>query len=325
VAAGSVTVLLAVIGLVGCGDASRERPVVRVGDVSINRATVNHWAKAIALGGGAGGALGGGAGSPRRRALRFLISAQWMIGEARDRGHGVPREEVERRVRERIEALPNGGSEYERELSATGQTSDDVELEIEAETAAVILRTLVASDAGRPTLSEVVTYYTHHQAQFRVPTLRVVDLIEALPTRDGAIALGKRLGPGERFARKALTERVAPETPSEAATRDNGELVRAIFAAPLGKVADPVRFNHHWVLLVARKTVPGRAVPLASVKGEITARLSGERHRRAERDFLEAYRRKWIARTSCRAGFVVWGCSQYRGPAINETNPLAAY
>jgi foldase protein PrsA len=319
-----VALLLTTIGLVGCGGGSHERAVVRVGDVSIGRVTVNHWARAIALGGGAGGALAGDDGSPRQRALQFLIAAQWTIGEARDRGRGVSREKVERRVRERVEALPNGRSEYERELSATGQTSDDVELEIEAEAAAGILRALVANDAGRPTPSEVADYYARHRARFRTPALRVVDLIEALPTRDGAIALGKRLGAGERFARRALTERVAPQTPADA-RRDNAELVRAIFAAPLGNVADPARFHHHWVLLVVRKTVPGRAVLLANVRQEIASRLSGERHRRAERDFLEAYRRKWIARTSCRAGFVVWGCSQYRGPSVSETNPLAAY
>lgn len=312
------------VTVAACGGGSRGSVVVRVGDVSIDGSTVNRWAKATALS-IEGGAFVESNGSPRQHAVQFLIMAHWLIGEARDRGRTISRDTVERRVRERVDAFPNGKPEYERELSAGYQTSEDAELEIEAEVAGRIVRSFRPSNAGRATRSEVIDYYRRHASQFRAPPLRVVDLIEGLPSRGAAILLGKRLGPGERFARRAAHEHVAPETPAEAARWGNGELVHAIYAAPIGKVAGPARYADHWVLIVVRKTVPAGAVPLAQVEAKIATRLSGEHHRRAQRDFLQAYRRKWIARTSCSAGFVVWGCSQYRGSSPEETNPLTAY
>jgi hypothetical protein len=312
------------VTVAACGGGSRESVAVRVGDVPIDGSTVNRWAKAIALS-VEGGASVDSNGSPSQHAVQFLIMAHWLIGEARDRGRTVSRDTVERRVRERVDAFSNGKPEYERELSAGYQTSEDAELEIEAEVAGRVVRSFMPSNADRATRSEVIDYYRAHASQFRVPSLRVVDLVEGLPSREAAILLGKRLGPGERFAHRAMHEHVAPETSAEAARVGNGELVHAIFAAPLGKVAGPARFSDHWVLLVVRKTVPAGAVPLAQVEAKIAKRLSSERHRRAQSDFLKAYRRKWIARTSCSAGFLVWGCSQYRGSSHEVTNPLTAY
>jgi hypothetical protein len=323
----TVVASLAAVAVAACGGgarASHRSVAVQVAGVSIDGATVNRWAKAMALS-AQGGALVDGNGSPRQRAVQFLVMAHWLIGEARDRGRAISRAAVERRVRERVDAFPHGKPEYERELSAGYQTSGDAELEIEAEVAGGIVRSFMPSKAVRATRAEIVDYYRSHPSQFRAPRLRIADLIEGLPSREAAILLGKRLGPGARFAHRAAHESVAPETPAEAARIGNGELVHGIYAAPIGRVAGPVRYADHWVLIVVRKTVPAGPVPLAQVQAKIGKRLSSERYSRARRDFLEAYRRKWIARTSCSAGFVVWGCSQYKGSSLEVANPLTLY
>jgi foldase protein PrsA len=313
-----------IVGVTGCGGSAQGPVAVRVGDVSIGAKSVSHWAKTFRLGGEVASSLGESNGSPRERALHFLISASWLIGEAADRGLAVSDATVKHGLQERIGSVPNGKSEFEAEISATGRTVADVELEIKAETAATRLRALVSRRAGPVTRADVADYYRRHRSRFRVPEVRLTDLIESIHgTRDAAIALGKRIGPGRSFAKRALHERVARSAPTQAARRDNTELLRTIFAAEPDRIAEPARFNDAWVLVVVRKIVPGRIKSLAEVKEEIASRLTSQRSHVTMLDFLAAYRSKWTARTDCRPGFVVQKCSQYRGAKAPEGNPLS--
>src|SRR5262245_40470260 len=247
-----VGAVLAATVMSGCSGAGEGPVAVRVGDVSIGSDTVNHWASAIKLGSTVGASLGQKPGTPHERALAFLISANWLIGEAAEQGLAVTDTAADRVLKERAEAV-GGRSAFEKELASIGQTSEDVKLEIKAELAVRALHDLVTSRMPIVAATqEVMDVYHRDIARFRVPEQRRVDLIEAIESRAAAVALGGRLGPGARFAKRALHESVARQTPAEAAKAGNAELVRGIFAATPGKVAPPARFDHRWVLIVVR-------------------------------------------------------------------------
>lgn len=318
-----IATLAVIAGVAGCGGDSPRPVAVRVGEVSISSGTVSHWAKAIGLGKEVASSLGQSHGTARERALDFLISTNWLIGEAAEQGLAVSDATIEHRLQERIEAVPNGKSEFEEEIASTKQTTADVKLEIKDESAAALLRAMVSKRVRPVTQADIADYYRHNRTQFHVPDLRSTDLIESIHgARAFAIALGERIGPGRRFAKMSLHEMVARETPFEEAHRENGELVRTIFTAAPGKVAGPVWFNHAWVLIVVRKVVPGRFKRLAEVREAVAARLTSQRRRLALLSFIKTHRSKWIARTDCSPGFVVQKCAQYRGPTTPEGNPL---
>jgi PPIC-type PPIASE domain len=314
---------LALAAVAGSGCGSTPRPVVvHVGSVAIERSTVDRWAKAIGLGGAGTASLEGAGGTPREKALGALISANWLIAEATRQGLAPSDHAVDHELDERIELTANGKHEFESELASTGQTLDDVRLEIRAALAAAKLRESLSRHVPAVTQSEIASYYRRNLASFRNPDRREVDLIEALPSRAAAVALGRRLGAGARFTKRAIRELVARQTPSEAAHLGNHLLVQAIFATPPGKIGGPVSFDQLWVILVVRKVVPSSIKPLTEVKAEISKRLSDERRRLALASFIDSYRKRWTARTSCSPGFVVQKCSQYRGPLKSEGNPL---
>jgi hypothetical protein len=320
-AAGAI--LLVGAGGTGCASDKSSPVVIRVGTVAIDRATVDHWTRAITLGSAVEGTLGESSSTPRQKALDFLISANWAIGAAAERGLDVSDGAIERGLKERIEAAPNGRSEFQEEISATGQTLPDVKLEVEAATALARLREFVSRRVPPVRQAQIAGYYKHHPQSFRIPDRRLVDLIEEIHGREHAVALGRRLGPGERFAKRAIRELVARETPYELGHRENGRMVRAIFATPPGRVGGPAMYHGRWVLLVVRKLIPGSAKPLGAVRAEISQRLSDERHRRALTSFLAAYRREWIAKTRCGARYLVQKCSEYHGQVTPEGSLLA--
>jgi len=314
-------VVLAITACAGCGSGSAAI-AVRTADTPIERSAVAHWAKAVGPEVGIATWLARSADSAREKALAVLISANWLKGEAVARGLRVSKSKVEHGLDERIDSVPNGRSEFEKELAATGRTVADAELEIEAETAATALRAMVLREVPPVAHGDIVNYYERHRAQFHVPELRIVDLRENSPTRSAAVELGRRLGPGRRFAKGALREHVAKQTAYEAAHRENGELVHTIMTARVGRVAEPVSFKRAWVLAVVRKVIPARFKPITAVAAEIGARLSAERRRLAMSNFVKAFRSKWTAKTDCRPGYVVQKCAQYRGPIAPESNPL---
>jgi hypothetical protein len=327
------TALLLAAGLTGCGivsgdtvsdssSNSSEEVVVRVGDTTINRGEVDHWASAIERGNSVGTALGRTSGTPRERALEFLIPSHWIIGEAESQGLSISEASVERGLREKIRAAPNGRPEFQEELSSTGQTLADVRLEVKSTLAVTSVRDAVAKRVPRVTGAEVASYYTHHRRSFYLPDRRVVDLIEQISDYAHAVALGKRLGPGARFANRAIRELVHREAPDEATTRGNGQLVRMIFTARPGRVAGPAIFNNQWVLAVVRKLIPAGIQPFAAVRGKLSKSLAVERRERALKRFAVAYVRKWRARTSCSLGYVVHKCSEYRGALGGRREPF---
>jgi len=315
-------VLLAMAGATGCAGNTSSPVAVRVGGVAIDQAAVDHLARAVTLGTPVAGALGRSSSTPRQTALDFLISADWAIEAAAERGLGVSDGAVERGVKERTQAVPNGRSEFEKEIASTGQTLGDVKLEVKAALATARLRDFLSKRVAPVTQAQIADYYKRHPQRFRIPNRRRVDLIEAIHGYGHAIALGKQLGPGKRFAEKALHELVARQAPYEEAHRENHQLIQAIFTATPGRVARPVSFNDKWVLLVVRKLVPGSIKPLSKVSAHIAERLSSERQRQAMASFLEAYRREWTAKTRCHTGFVVQNCSEYRGPLEPESSLL---
>jgi hypothetical protein len=317
----AVVLALVAAGTSGCGSDGSSTVVLRVGAVAIDRDTVDHWARAIALGSAVTGAVGRSSSTPRQKALDFLISVNWAISAATEHGLGVSKAAVARGLSERIAAFPHGRREFEEEISATGQTLADVRFEVKAALAVAALHKFVWSMAP-VTHAQVADYYRHHLRRFRIPDKRLVDLIEGIHGYAHALALGRRLGSGRRFARRATRELVERESHREDVYGWKGPMVHAIFTTPPGRLGGPVIFHTGLVLLVVRKLVPGSLKPLREVEAEITERLSELHKRKALASFSVAYRREWVAKTSCEPGFVVQKCSGYRGKLAPERGLL---
>ncbi len=324
--------LVLVGALAGCGSASGTsggsassasngssgEMAVHIENATIDRAEVEHWAAVSGRGNSVGTALGPTSGTPRERALEFLISSSWVLGEAADEGLSISSAAVEQGLREKIDALPNGRSELDEELSSTGQTPADVKLEVKSSLAAAMLRNAVAKRVPAVTPIEVANYYAHHRRSFYEPNRRLAYLIEGIHEYAHAVALARQFKADGRLAKPWFRELVL-ET-REAA--DRRTLAHMVFTATPGRVAGPGRFFGHWVLAVVRKLIPAGIQPLSAVRGELSKTLAVGRRDRALKQFAAAFVRKWTARTSCSPGYIVQKCSEYRGAHAGERNPL---
>jgi hypothetical protein len=118
---------------VGGGDRTPAHRVagVRVGDVALSRAEIDHWQAVLANGGATLIAVPDGAQSSRR-ALEFLIAAQWTIGQAAALDVEPGPAAVARAQLKRERASPGGTTEFREALATTGETKADVEFQVRA-------------------------------------------------------------------------------------------------------------------------------------------------------------------------------------------------
>ncbi|HUA74312.1 MAG TPA: peptidylprolyl isomerase [Solirubrobacteraceae bacterium] len=301
--------LVALLGLVGCGNDEPSVVAVRVGGTTITKQSVEHWTHVIEKGGAAGQVTGQTRGSPRQKALEFLITTQWLLGQAAMMGAAVSDRAVEHAVNDQRDV--SGSEEFEQQLHATGETLDDVKLEASRELASAAIHRVLAARAARVSDAEIAAFYEANRRQFTVHESRVVDIVENLPSRVAALALIRRVGTGRRFAAIAYHETLGRGETGLAGVPGKAALVRVIFSARADVVSKPIPLNHAWTVFVVRRIRPVRTEPLDEARAVIVKSLVPERLQRIAREFAPNYRAHWIARTSCRTAFVMPGCSQF--------------
>lgn len=309
------------VALAACGGAGSNEIVATVGHVAIARATLDHWT-AVLLGGRASSVSSAAEkDTQRRRALTFLISAEWLIGEAGARGVAPSKPEVHQRVDEHEQrSFPGGSAELYEFLKVSGETVTDMELEERVGLIASRLRKAAIAAAPRVTPTQVAAYYDAHPHAFVSPEAREV----RLTNRKSAAAADQVLGEvkaGKSFA--ALSSPVTIERAGDVtATNPVEPLARAIYAARLNVLTGPIRQGPDYNLIEVKRVRPVRRETLRQASGAIARQLREASLRRALVAAVDTWRTRWRARTSCHPGYVVQKCRQYSGPDSAE-DPLA--
>lgn len=290
--------------------------VARVGQTAITEAAVDHWMPAMASGLVAPDPSTQQRQTPRQQALGFLISSAWLIGEAAERGLKPSKREIERRFAEKHASFPGGEAEFHEFLKATGQTVADIRFDVEAELASLKVRQAVASAEPKVTQTQITRYYNQHKRRYLVPERRYFD-IDNLESEAAATEVRREVELGKSFARKAFHEWL-DRLNGAGVGAGKQAIERAVFAARPNALGGPVRLYGDYSLFEVRRIVAAVQRPLAQVQSSIEQRLAAEQRRRALAEFVKTWRRKWIARTDCRAGHVAPGCKQYKGSIAPE-------
>jgi foldase protein PrsA len=339
------------VGARGAGDSmggGGDFVVARVGDRSITKVTLDHWASMVAPGGvvpgsssytayiacvvrrqeaapksaegqtmPAVGELREGCRQPsrdrRRQALGFLISSDWLVGEAAARGLAVPAREVQRRFQALKSGwLPGGEAELREFLQATGQTEADVRLAVEAELASSRLSQMVVKGERRITPAQIARYYRENFQRFQVlPEERFFDILEHLKSKAAVGKVKREVASGKSFARMTLHESLVRPRSFAAVGANQRPIERAVFSTRPGVLGGPVKFDNLDTLFEVTRIVPATRQTLAQAEASIKRWLATEQHRRVLAGFVRSWRRRWTARTDCRAGYVVQKCRQY--------------
>jgi foldase protein PrsA len=263
--------------------------------------------------------------SLKQEVLGFLISSEWVIGEAANLGVKVSDAEVKKEFEKiKNEQFPKA-AEFEKFLATSGQTVSDLLLRVKLNMLSSKIQQKIAKGKGAPSKAEIEKYYKENQSRFGTPEKRNVSII-LTKTEAQANEAKKEIESGKSFASVAKSKSIDPTSKAAGGElkgvvkgQEEAALNTAIFSAPLNKLSGPVKTPFGYYIYEVKSSTPGTQQTLKQSEASIKQQLTATTQQAALAKFVKEFKKTWTAKTDCRAEFVVMDCKQYKAPKTSTT------
>jgi foldase protein PrsA len=257
--------------------------------------------------------------------LGFLISSQWVLSEAASLGVKVSDEEVKKEF-DKIKAtqFPKA-AEFEKFLASSGQTVSDLLLRVKLNLLSQKIQKQVVKNAGKVTQAQVTKYYNENKSHYGTPEKRDVEII--LTKAEAQAKKAKQeVESGKSFSSVAKSVSIDPTSKANGGqlkevTKGEEEkaLDEAIFSASKNVLGGPVKTPFGYYVYRVLGTTPGIQQSLAQSQSAIKAQLASTGQQKALSTFVKEFKKRWLAKTECRSGYVVTDCKTYVAPKTTST------
>jgi foldase protein PrsA len=255
--------------------------------------------------------------------LGYLIPAEWVLGEAHTLGVSVSDAEVKKQfVKAKAGRFTRAG-EFQRFLTQNDYTVSDLLLSVKINLLSKRIQQKLIAGKGNVTQAEIAKYYAENKSRFGTPEKRDLEIIL---TKSAASAAGARqaIQSGESFASVArrvssdpTSKRTGGYLPGVVRGQEEKPLDSAVFAAKPGQLLGPIKTSFGYYVAEVKAIHAGSQSSLASVSASIRSQLASQKQERARQKFLASFRGSWQKRTTCRAGFIVMECKEYKAPKVS--------
>jgi foldase protein PrsA len=257
--------------------------------------------------------------------LGFLISAEWVLGEASSLGVKVSDKEVKTQFEKlKTEEFPKA-AEFEKFLATSGQTVSDLLLRVKLNLLSTKIQQKITKSKGKVTKAQIAKYYNEHSQQFGVPEKRNVAII-LTKTEAQAKSAKHEVESGKSFASVAKSVSIDPTTKDSGGLltgvvkgQEEKALDTAIFSAKPNVLGGPVQTPFGFYIYEVKSITPGSEQSLAQSQATIKAELTSTQQQAALSNFVKEFKKKWTAKTECRTGYVVMDCKTYKAPKTTST------
>jgi foldase protein PrsA len=264
--------------------------------------------------------------SLQQQVMQFLISAQWIQGEAQDLGIKVSDKDVQKEFqKQKTQSFPKE-TDYQAFLKSSGMSQKDILLRVKLDLLSNKIRDKVTKGKGKVTEAQVAAYYNSNKSRFGQPQRRALLVVL---TKDQATANKAKsaLASGQSFASVAKKYSIddASKAKGGALTVSKGQqeaaLDTAVFAVKPGVVVGPVKTQFGYYVFKVTKNTPGTQQTLDQARASIQSLLKTQNQQKALQDFVKKFQKKWKGRTDCRKGYVVQTCNN--APKQSTTSTAA--
>jgi foldase protein PrsA len=262
----------------------------------------------------------------QQEVLSFLISSQWVIGEAGALGVKLTDAEVQKQFTKiKSQQFPKA-AEFQKFLANSGQTVSDLLLRVKLNMLSTKIQAKIAKGKGAVTQAQIAKYYKENQSRFGVPEKRSVEIV-LTKTEAQANSAKKEIESGKSFA--SVAKRVSIDPTSKASGgllkevakgQEEKSLDAAVFSAQPNALGGPVKTAFGYYIFEVKSTTPGKQSSLAQVQASIKQQLTAQNQQQALSKFVKEFKKKWMAKTECRSGYVVADCKSYKAPKTSSTS-----
>jgi foldase protein PrsA len=262
----------------------------------------------------------------KQQVLGFLISANWVLGEASDQGLSVSNTEVEKKFNElKTQQFPKEAA-FQKFLTSTGQTVSDLLLRVKLNLLSQKIQQKISKEGGKTVSSaEIEKYYNENKQRFGQPERRDLRII-LTKTAAQAEAAKKEIQSGKSFATVAKKVSIEPASKANGGVlagvvkgQEQAALDSAVFAAKTSVLSGPVKTPFGYYVFEVTATHPPSEQALAQVKESIKQQLMAQKQQSALTKFVSGFKKKWEGRTECRKEYTVQDCKGYKAPTAPNT------
>jgi foldase protein PrsA len=257
--------------------------------------------------------------SLKQEVLGFLISSEWVIGEASNLGVKVSDAEVKKEFEKiKTQQFPKA-AEFEKFLATSGQTVSDLLLRVKLNMLSSKIQKKIAKGKGSPSKAEIEKYYKANMSHFGTPEKRSVAIILTKGEAEAKKAK-QEIESGKSFASVAKAVSIDPTTKAKGGLltvtkgQEEAALNTAIFSAKPNVLSGPVKTPFGYYIYEVKSVTPGNQQTLAQAEASIKQQLTATQQQAALSKFVKEFKKTWTAKTDCRAEFVVMDCKQYKAP-----------
>jgi foldase protein PrsA len=257
--------------------------------------------------------------------LGFLISSQWVIGEASSLGVKLSDAQVKKEFTKiKVAQFPKA-AEFEKFLATSGQSVSDLLLRVKLNLLSQKIQKAVVKKKATVTEAAVAKYYAENKSKYGTPEKRSVRIV-LTKTEAAAKSAKKEIESGKSFASVATKDSIDPTSKADGGLlkevvkgEEEKALDTAIFSATKGVLGGPVSTPFGYYVYEVVSTTPGTQQPLSQVKSTIKQQLVATGQQQALSKFVKEFKTKWMNKTECRSGYSVADCKGYKAPKAGGT------
>jgi foldase protein PrsA len=257
----------------------------------------------------------------KQQVLGFLISANWVIGEASEQGVKISDNEVKKQFNQiKTQQFPKE-ADFQKFLASSKQTISDLLLRVKLNLLSSKIQQKISKNAGKkPNQQEITAYYEQHKSQYGQPERRNI-LIVLTKTQAQAEKAKKEIESGKSFSSVAKSASIDPVSkasggslPGVVKGQEEKALDEAVFKAKLNVLGGPIKTPFGYYVYEVKKTLPPSKQSLAQVQSSIQQQISAQKQQKSLSEFIKNFRKKWTGRTECRSEYSVQDCKGYKAP-----------
>jgi foldase protein PrsA len=254
--------------------------------------------------------------SLKQQVLAFLISSDWVLGEAESKRVKVSDEEATKEFQAIKSAQFPKPAAFKHYLASSGLTIPDLMLRVNVNLLSSKIQRKAVDASRKVTDSQIRKYYGEHKSRFTNPEKRDV-LIVLSRTRSLSAKARREVEAGKTFASVARRYSIIQgHNGSELKGLVDGEgeagLDRPIFAAKVGVLTGPVKTPLGYYIFEVKHASPATPKTLKQASPAIKQQLTVAEEQKALTRYLSEFKARWTAKTECRASYVVSDCKGYK-------------
>jgi foldase protein PrsA len=263
----------------------------------------------------------------RDQVLQFLISAQWIVGEAEDQGVKVTDAEVEKQFETTKKQSFPKEADFQKFLKSSGMGLADLKFRVKVQALSDKLRTKVTKGKDTVTDAQIASYYNKNKSRFAQPERRDL-LIVLTKTKAKADAALNALKGGQGF--KSVAKKYSIDQASKnqggkllavAKGQQEKSLDDAVFKAQKGKLSGPIKTQFGYYVFKVTKVTKASQQTLTQATPTIKQLLQSQNQQKALDSFVKDFQKRWKDKTNCRNGFVTQDCKNAPKPKSTSTVP----